>query len=112
MEQSASASEIVLLQLYLGSPVFGLAALILAFFLRSHLKISWLSVLFAVLSCSAVALATSIVIWYFWPSAFGDIMAVQFVNLPALLASIPVFAIVGLFLYYRQKPNNGMQPTG
>jgi hypothetical protein len=96
MEQSVSASEIVILQLYLGSPVFSLAALTLAFFLRVRLKIRWKLVLFAVLSCSVVALAGSIAIWHFWPNVFGDIMAVQFVNIPALLASIPLFLIVGL----------------
>lgn len=105
------ASEAVLLQFFLGSPVFAVAALLFAVYLRGRLKLRWLLVTVAVLLCSSFALAGAVAIWRFWPSGFGDIMAVQFLNLPALFASVLIFPAFGLFFLFRSKPNNRLVRT-
>ena len=97
-EQHFTLSEILLLQLLLGSITY-LIGSIAFFFLIKKLPMKW-KVLAMSLQFS-LAVALSMVIWRFWPFPF-DIMVFDGINLPALLAEL-IFLLPILIFQKRNR---------
>ena len=84
---SLTLLELLALQAYLGAPVILGAAAFVGYYLRSQRRTGYLRV---GVTCTALAVAATLaatVLWNYWPAGL-DIMALEFVNLPAAAACL------------------------
>jgi len=95
-EHSATLLELLVLQGYLGAPVFLMAAALVGYFLRARRRRSYLLVGTVCLTLLLFAVPVAAWIWSSWPFAF-DIMAGGFVNLPAVTSCAMLAPVTTLF---------------
>jgi len=95
-EHSATLLELLVLQGYLGAPVFLVAATLVGYFLRARRRRSYLLVATVYLTLPLFAVPVAAWIWSIWPFAF-DIMAGGFVNLPAVTSCAMLAPVTTLF---------------
>jgi len=93
-EESITISELIILQLYLGSPVYLIAIVIELFYAHkiSHVRLANVRTIVIISSCFIVSILLSLVVWHIWPIKF-DIMIFQFINIPCVVAQIFVLPI-------------------
>lgn len=92
-EQGISFFELLALQFYLGIPVFLAGVILMVWHLRNTTNQSLAYLAFSSICLAAVSVFVGIIIWEYWPFKNQDIMALEFVNLPSLIAclvSVPV----------------------
>lgn len=113
-EHSIKLSELVLLQVVLGLPVFLINVLVQGFYLRKVRRLHFLPLIVAVISTLVAALPGSLVVWAFWPFS-RDIMALEFVNLPALISCLlltPLSTFVFIQSIFKDTKRSGKQSEG
>lgn len=84
-EHSITLVELLALQAFLGSPVILGATAFAGYHLRKNKCASYLRVGIACAALITLAVPVAAMIWSYWPFRI-DIMAVEFVNLPAAIA--------------------------
>ncbi|MFH5833747.1 hypothetical protein [Halalkalibaculum sp. DA384] len=80
--------ELFELQAYLGSPVFIFAAIILVFYLKKASQVNFSSIAFVILCLIIGSIFLGVAVWGNWPFENLDVMILEFINLPALIACI------------------------
>ena len=78
--------ELFELQAYLGIPVFILAVFVLVFYLKRANQLNLPSIAFAIFCLVIGSIFLGIAVWENWPFENQDIMILEFINLPALIA--------------------------
>lgn len=96
MEQSFNCLDILALQLFLGSIIYIIGSIILIILLNRYYKIKFSNKLVLISVQLGLTYIFSIIIWCYI-SQDCDIMFLEFINIPALIAeclSIPFFLII------------------
>ena len=90
-------TEILLLQLFLGAAVYAISAIILIVLLVSIKKWKFTKALLAWLIHFIIVLPLSIGIWLYLPNftAPMDLMFLEIINIPALIAECVVILVMG-----------------
>lgn len=96
-EQYFTFTEILLLQLFLGTAVYVISAIILIVLLASIKKWKFTKALLAWLIHFIIVLPLSIGIWLYLPNftAPMDLMFLEIINIPALIAECVVILVMG-----------------
>lgn len=96
-EQYFTFTEILLLQLFLGAAVYVISAIILIVLLVSIKKWKFTKALLAWLIHFIIVLPLSIGIWLYLPNftAPMDLMFLEIINIPALIAECVVILVMG-----------------
>ena len=79
--------ELLVLQAYLGAPVILGAAAFVGYYLRSQRRAGYPRVGVTCTALAASATLAATLLWNYWPAGL-DIMALEFVNLPAAAACL------------------------
>jgi hypothetical protein len=83
-----SFTDLIILQTYLGIPVYAAGVFILIIILKKYFASGIKNIVIAAIAYLITGIFFGLVIWIFWPFYNLDMMLLEIINLPAIIATL------------------------